>query len=154
MWNRKMSTTLSIAVCSAVSAAMLAALFAMPFLFDAYYEGYRRITDAELLRNMKTAFIICFYPSEVFGGIAMYSLIRLLINIRRDNTFIRKNVLYLFTISWCCFAVAVICLAGGFRYIPMLVIAVASAFMGVILRVVKNVMQSAVELQQENDLTI
>ena len=86
--------------------------------------------------------------------IALYSLLKLLFNIKKDRIFISQNVTYLRIISWCCFAVAVVTLVGGIHYIPYLVIAVAAAFVGLMLRVVKNVMQNAVEINQENELTI
>ena len=49
---------------------------------------------------------------------------------------------------------AVITLVCGMQYIPYLFIAVAAAFVGLMLRVVKNVMENAVELKAENELTI
>ena len=49
---------------------------------------------------------------------------------------------------------ALITLIGGCIYIPFMVVAVAAAFMGLMLRVVKNVMQNAVEIKAENELTI
>ena len=44
--------------------------------------------------------------------------------------------------------------ASGYFYMPLLIIAFATFLVGTLLRVVKNVMQSAVELREENDLTI
>ena len=38
--------------------------------------------------------------------------------------------------------------------IPFLMVAVAAGFVGLMLRVVKNVMQAAVEIREENELTI
>ena len=37
---------------------------------------------------------------------------------------------------------------------PFMFVALAGGFVGMLLRVLKNVMQSAVELREENDLTI
>ena len=37
---------------------------------------------------------------------------------------------------------------------PFMFVAAAGGFTGMLLRVLKNVMQSAVELREENDLTI
>ena len=90
----------------------------------------------------------------IFGFITLYSLIRLLFNIKKQEIFINKNVTYLRMISWCCFAVSLITLIAGVFYIPYCFIAIASAFIGLMLRVVKNVMQNAVEIKNENELTI
>ena len=44
--------------------------------------------------------------------------------------------------------------SGGVFYLPFCFIAVAAGFVGLMLRIVKNVMQSAVEIREENELTI
>ena len=82
------------------------------------------------------------------------SLLRLLFNIKKDEIFINANVKYLRLISWCCFVVAIITFVGGVFYVPFLLIAVAAAFVGLMLRIVKNIMQNAVEINEENELTI
>ena len=104
--------------------------------------------------NMLTLFCACFYPCAVFAYLTLYSLLRLLFHIKKDEIFISANVQYLRCISWCCFAVAAITLIGGVFYIPFSVVAVAAAFVGLMLRVVKNVMENAVAIKEENELTI
>ena len=79
---------------------------------------------------------------------------KLLFNIKKEEVFIPKNATYLRIVSWCSFAIALITFVGGFFYMPLLFIAMAGFFAGVLLRVVKNVMYSAIELKQDNDLTI
>ncbi|MBQ8360064.1 MAG: DUF2975 domain-containing protein [Oscillospiraceae bacterium] len=116
------------------------------------YRGWSE--DSAAMQDMLTLFSACFYPCAVFAYVTLYSLIKLLLNIQKDATFIMPNVKYLRRISWCCFAVAVITLIGGVFYIPFLFVAVAAAFVGLMLRVVKNVMESAVEIKAENELTI
>ena len=81
-------------------------------------------------------------------------LLKLLFNIKKGDIFITANVKYLRRISWCCFAVAAITFVGGIFYVPFGFIAIAAAFVGLMLRVVKNVMQNAVEIKTENELTI
>ena len=90
----------------------------------------------------------------LFAYPALYSLIKLLINIKNDMIFIPFKVSCLRVLSWCCFGVAIITLAGAFYYPTLIIITAAASFMRLILRVVKNVMQAAVELREENDLTI
>lgn len=141
-------------MCTVISALILGLIFFAPSVFDWYFTDCRKIEDPELLNSIKAVSLRCFYPSSAFAVAAMYSLIRLLLNIRAGKTFSHQNVMYLFTISWCCFAVALICFIGGFGYTPFFFLTAAAGFMGMILRVVKNVMQYAYEIQQENDLTI
>lgn len=49
---------------------------------------------------------------------------------------------------------AAISLVSLFYYFPWVFVAVAAAFMGLIVRVVKNMVAKAVELQEEVDYTV
>jgi Flp pilus assembly protein TadB len=84
----------------------------------------------------------------------LYSLFRLLRRIETGQVFTADNVELLRRISWSCFAGAIIALISLFYYYPWVFVAVAAAFMGLIVRVVKNVVAQAVELQNEADYTV
>jgi len=101
-----------------------------------------------------TPLLATIYSCAVPGLIALFSLDRLLANIKKKNVFIEKNVKHLRLISWCSFAVSIILFVSGFYYLLFLLIAVAAAFFGLILRVVKNVIEHAVIIKNENDFTI
>ena len=155
MWNSKQSAMLSIVVCWVCVTILTAFLIAGPWLIGLWFIGYYGWgVEDELYQRALQLYYVSFYPCAVFAYVTLYSLIRLLFNIRNGNTFIRRNVAYLRRISWCCYAVAGITLVGGVFYLPFLVVAVAAGFVGLMLRVVKNVMQSAVEIREENELTI
>lgn len=155
MWNRKHSVTLSLVVCFVFVGILTAALFLGPWFVKTWFTVYRGwAQNGEAMRDMSTLFAACFYPCAVFAYLTLYSLIKLLFNIKKDDIFITSNVKYLRRISWCCFAVALITLIGGVFYLPFLFMAIAAAFVGLMLRVVKNVMQNAVEINEENELTI
>ena len=155
MWNSKKSATLSIIVCFAFLAVLTAGLFFGPRAVSAWLTLYRGFDpNGEALSNLVRLFSVCFYPCAIFAYITLYSLLRLLFNIKKQEIFIYSNVKYLRRISWCCFAVAFITFAGGFFYLPFFFVAVAAAFVGLMLRIVKNVMQNAVEIKAENELTI
>ncbi len=155
MWNRKRSVTLSIVVCFIFTIILTLGLFLGPWVVAQWLSVSRGLSVAlPTIKEILTIFCVCFYPCSVFAYITLYSLLRLLFNIKTDGIFIPQNTKYLRRISWCCFAVAAITFIGGLFYIPFLFIAVAAAFVGLMLRVVKNVMQSAVEIKAENELTI
>lgn len=155
MWNKEKSVTLSIVVCFVFLAILSMGLFLGPWATRMWFTVYRGWnSDSIAIEKMLTLFKACFYPCAVFAYITLYSLIRLLFNIQKQEIFIAQNVKYLRHISWCCFVVAFITLIGGIFYIPFSFVAIAAAFIGLMLRVVKNVMQSAVELKTENELTI
>lgn len=154
MWNKEKSVTLSIVVCFIFLAILTVGLFLGPWAVNLWFSAYRGFAEISTMKHLLTLFVCCFYPCAVFAYITLYSLIRLLFNIREHEIFINPNVKYLRRISWCCFAVAFITIIGGVFYVPFSFIAIAAAFIGLMLRVVKNVMQSAVELKTENELTI
>ena len=155
MWNSKKSAMLSIVVCIVVALVLLTLILFGPMIFERYLVSYRGFTPySDTLERLETVFAWCFYPSAVFSGIILYSLMKLLFNIRKEEIFISENVRIFRIVSWCCFAIALITLIGGIFYMPFLIVAAAGGFVGVLLRVLKNVMQSAVEIKQENDLMI
>ena len=155
MWNRKRSVTLSVVVCFVFVAVLTASLFLCPWFVRLWFTVYRGwAQEGQALKDMMTLFNACFYPCAIFAYVTLYSLLKLLFNIKKDEIFITANVKYLRRISWCCFAVALITLVGGLFYLPFLFVAVAAAFVGLMLRIVKNVMQNAVEISEENELTI
>ena len=155
MWDRKRSVTLSLVVCVFACVILTAGLFAGPWAVKMWFQVYRGwLENGEAMARMLTLFKVCFYPCAVLGFVTLYSLIRLLVNIKNDAIFITANVKYLRCISWCCFAVSLITLVAGVLYIPYLFVFVAAGFVGLMLRVVKNVMENAVRLKEENELTI
>ena len=155
MWNYKRSVNLSLYVCYVLSAVLIILAVAGYWIFDIYMTGYRGfLPEGEAIESIKRIFGLVFYPSAIFAGVVLYSLIALLKNIKSGEIFTKKNSSLLRRISWCCFCVAIITLIGGFFYMPFIFIALAGGFVGLMLRVLKNVMQSATELREENDLTI
>lgn len=155
MWNRKRSVALSLAVCFLVCIILTVFLFAGPWVVKMWFILYRGWSEnSEAMTRMLTLFKACFYPCAALGFATLYALIRLLMNIKKDAIFITPNVKYLRCISWCCFAVCLITLISGVLYIPYLFVSVAAGFVGLMLRVVKNVMENAVQLKEENELTI
>ena len=98
--------------------------------------------------------LIAFYSSFIPAAVALVLLIKLLKNIQQDKIFTKGNTSLISNISICCFIVAVICFASGFFYMPFFMISIAAWFMGIILRVIKNVFVAANEIKDENELTI
>ena len=96
------------------------------------------------------AFYCCAPPAAVL----LWSLDRLLAAIARGEVFTAENIALLRRCSWCCMAVALICLGFTVTLFYFLLVAAAAAFIGLILRVVKNVFQQALALKEENDYTI
>lgn len=155
MIKHKTSTLISLGVCILSSVVLLVWLFTFPQFFHWFYIVYHGFSEADpgILTAYKTV-VMCFYICAPFAAAALGMLISLLCNLLKNEVFIKRNVLFLRLVSWCCYAVLLITFIGGLRYLPLMIVAFAMGVVGTLLRVVKNVMHTAVALQEENDLTI
>ena len=153
MWNTNKSINLSVIVCFFVSILLVLGAIFMPFLLRQYFGSFSAAPDHVLMLRYK-AVLICYYVCLLPAFTALFSLVKMLFSINREEIFTAENIKRLRTLSWCCFAVTFVTAVGCVFYIPLSVIAVASGFMGLILRVIKNVISSAKILREENELTI
>lgn len=147
MWNSEKSITLSKICVIAFMVALLAGVVAAPFLIG---EIVFILREARLLR----LFLVTMYCGAVPAMALLVCLLMLLNNVSRETVFVRNNVSLLHTISWCCFIGTAIAAASYFYYKPWIIVAAAAGFMGLIVRVVKNVFARAVQLQDDADLTV
>lgn len=148
MWNSSKSVLVSSICTKIVIGIVICTAFAAPFLVKNYISY--TLKDPHIITPLLATIYACTVP----GLIALFSLDRLLANIKKKDVFIEKNVKHLRLISWCSFAVSIILFVSGFYYLLFLLIAVAAAFFSLILRVVKNVIEQAVKIKSENDFTI
>lgn len=102
----------------------------------------------------KTLFLATIYIGCVPAAALLVFLYMILHRVGGERVFIRENTESLRHISWCCFAGAIVCLASAIYYIPWAAVGVAAAFMGIIMRVLKNVVAKAVSLQDDADFTV
>ncbi len=98
--------------------------------------------------------LVTLYVASAAAYVLLWNLYRLLVNIEEEQVFVADNVHHLRAASWCCMAVALLCLGGAVFYLPMVMVAAAAAFMGLIVRIIKNVFQRAIGMKAELDLTI
>ena len=147
-WNSDRSLQLSL-WCTRLAMALVILCGAMSGRIVSWYIGVSGKTP-ELHFPIMVTMLTCCIPA--MG--ALIWLHKLLSNIGGERVLIRENVMLLRRISWCCFLAAAITLVSSRFYLVFLLISVAAAFMGLILRVVKNVIQQAVILKDENELTI
>lgn len=98
--------------------------------------------------------LACLYLCSVPAYLLLYDMNRLLRNIQAARVFLPANVRLLRRISWCCFAAALICLVGAPVWYSLLIVTVAAAFVGLIVRIVKNVFEQAILMKDELDYTV
>lgn len=147
MWNDKRSIILSrICVIVFMLLLVLTAVLTPWFLKTSIAKLY---TSGSV-----TFFLVTIYSGCIPAVFLLITLYRLLRRIEREAVFIADNVESLRHISWCCFLGAVISAVSAIYYFPWMMVAVAAAFVGLIVRVVKNVFARAVSLQDDADFTI
>lgn len=125
-----------------------AALFLMPYAAKMYEQiSFQR-------DNVTVPLLITFYVCAAFGFVILFVLNKLIKNIGSEKVFIDENVKLLKILSYCCLAIAVVTLIFARFRILVFVITFAAAFIGLILRVIKNCFTEAIRLREENDFTI
>lgn len=147
MWNADKSLLLSI-----ISVRIFTIIGAV-FLFGGVPIAHAYV-DYIHLPQAYTTVLITGYLSLFAAFFIFYDLLKLLKNIRNDHVFCEDNIRCLRHISWLCMGVGVITAIASVRFITFILVAIAFAFIALIIRVVKNVMAQAVLIKAENDFTI
>lgn len=149
MWDSRRSILLS-KVCVAF---FLAALAALAVFAPRAVSFVLAVSRAEL-GGKAGLFLATIYPGCALAALLLVQLYGVLHRIAQGAVFVRKNITALRLISWLCILGGVVAAVSALYYRPWLLIAAAAGFMGLIVRVVKNVFARAAELQDEADFTI
>ncbi len=149
-WTKDKSIKLSI-VCVFVFAAILLAL-------DIWTVWGWIAPNFELRTQLQWQYYVMFTATVASGSICawicLWALYRLLKNIQAGRVFTEDTVKLLRIISWCCAGAAAVCLLSTAYAWPFLIVAIAAAFMMLIVRIVKNCFRQAIDMKAELDLTI
>lgn len=152
MWTKTRSLYLSRLLAAGFTAMIFMLTFFVPFVarwYDEASEGLGLIGGSVYVPTMVTLYIC-----EAFALWAVIELHILLGNINKGEVFTERNTKCLRGISWACmlagFAFAVMALWRYLFFLP----AFFAVMFGLIMRVLKNVFEQAVEIKSENDFTI
>ncbi|MBQ3842702.1 MAG: DUF2975 domain-containing protein [Ruminiclostridium sp.] len=146
-WTSENSLRLSRILTFAVLVLAVVILFLIPIIT----QWYDDVSGKEPIMPVLT---VCAYIADVIVIAALWELNRLLTNISKQELFTERNTRCVRIISWCCFGLAAVFAVLSFWRLLALLVAVIAAFVGLILRVVKNMLATATELREENDYTI
>ncbi len=147
--SRKRSTTLSL-VCAIVF--MVALVVCAVFLPEL----------TKIFLRLKTSFVgFNFWYSLVNGYVVLIVaavvdilLIKLLLNIKKGEVFVDRNVRTLRLISWTVMFATLPFVALGLYFRVAYAVGAVALFVGICLRVVKNAFAEAVAIKDENDYTV
>ncbi len=153
MWNKTKSLHLSILLVRVLFVLIPVLMCCVPIMVH-WYEIVYSSGIGLLSGSVYFPLCICLYLAALCGLVCLWALHKLLMNLKKEEVFIRQNCKCLRIISWCCLLAAIpFGVFGIWRFLSFIV-ALAAAFFGLILRVLKNVFDKAVELKEENDYTI
>ena len=146
MWNDQKSLLLSKCCVILFMALLLTCAALAPSGVGAFFRHFSE--------SRRAYFLLTVFLGSIPSAALLIFLYRLLHRIGLGQVFVKENTECLRYISWCCFVGAAISLTSSFYWIPWLAVGVAAAFMGLIVRVIKNVVAKAVSLQDDADYTI
>lgn len=147
-WNNDKSITLSLWVTRLFMLLFLAIAVGAYWIINWYVE----ISSKQ--ETLTDVLLISTYACSVPAGIALCSLNKVLTNLRKKIIFDGENTKMLRILSWCCVVAGLFSMYAGVHYYPIMIISIGAFFMALIVRVVKNCFEVAVEIKKENDMTI
>lgn len=151
----KKSLYISIILSVILFAACIAGAFMMPTLTRRLiYLIYNTGIKEELTSFNRGVVLALAYGILLIISVADALLFALLLRVRRELVFTDKSVALIRAVSWCCFALGAVFLGLGFYFQLSLIVAFLAVFLGLCIRVVKNVIERATEIKNENDLTV
>lgn len=151
-WSQMKSLKLSRILVLGMFFLLIALMFTSYIIagwFSAVSEG-SGIIKSNLTEAVTAMICIC----DAFALVAVAALHKLLSNISKDEVFIAQNPHCLRVISWCCVFAGLTMVFFSLWKFEFLFTAFFAMFLGLIIRVVKNVFEKAIELKSENDFTI
>ena len=146
--NSKLSAKCTLWCSRCIALAVIVLIFFFPKLLQ-WYQGFR-----PLGLHGAAAVYFGFYLCVPVVLYALWCIDRIIINLLKDQVFITTNVRYVRRIRWCCAGVSLICVPSACFYQPLIFMVVIMAFLALIISLVKNILAAAVDLREENDLTI
>lgn len=148
MWTKSKSMMLTRVAVILFMIVLTAGAVLLPLLLQWYIAN--RGTPQENYVPMLVLGWLCVPPAFV----ALLCMHKLLKNMQKEQVFVKGNVRLFRVLSWCCFAAALPLLAFGFFTLLSVFFSAILAFIALLLRVAKNMLDTAVEMKVENDLTV
>ena len=148
MKAQNLSAKITLWVNRCIALMVIALIFLLPSIID-WYCQFRILAASE-----RTAITIAFYCCVAVVGVALWQMDRLLSSLLKKQVFLRENVRRVRRVQYCCAGVSLVCLPAAAVYYPLIFMFVVMGFLSLVICVVCRVLDEAVSLREENDLTI
>ncbi len=153
--SRNISERLSLSLAVVFMLVLLAASVFLPQLVDFLLSWPAATGPRDVISAAEYTFILIdSYSLVVFCAVADVLLFALLCRVRRGLVFTFRSVGLVRGVSWCAIGLGVFFLPLGYYFQVSWVMAFLCFFLGLCLRVVKNVLEEATVIKEENDLTV
>ena len=139
---------------------LLGDIFGLPFCeytWGDHLISYGYVSAIPFLASEKARFYVflaCFYLSTALTYPIIFAVIGLVRNIKKDKIFDKANTRLMTMIALCCFLICVVCTIGAIACYMLCVIAMIGLFVGLIVQCVQMVMDRAIDMRNELDLTV
>jgi hypothetical protein len=143
-----LSAAVTLWINRAVAALVGVLFFTLPAIMR-WYAQLRVLKEQE-----RISLVVAFYCCSVVIFAALWFMDELLRSIRKGEVFVRANVLRIRRVRLCCGLVSLICLPAAIFYMPLIFLVIIMGFLCLVVSVVASVMDAAVVIREENDLTV
>lgn len=151
----KVSIFLSCALCVILFIGCIVAAVMLPWVSELLeYERNGFFINGIITEGQRTSVMTFGYIGIAAIALAVGMLFALLIRVKGGKVFTDKSVALIRGVSWACYLLALSFIGIGFTYNISFVAAFLAVFLGLCLRVVKNVLEEACRIKNENDLTV
>lgn len=153
--SNKVSINISLVVAVLFMFACVFAAFIMPPLVEMLINLPDNIGNrGDITQTGRVFVLILAYVMLLILALADILMIILLLRVKKSKVFSDKSIALIRGISWCCFLISVVFALLGIYFQLSFILAFFAVFLGISLRVVKNVIEEATEIKFENDLTV
>lgn len=153
--SKRLSTTLSLSLAIFFFVCCVGGLFVLPTLTDMLINLPGNIDNRDNITELgRTLSLICAYGIVLDMMVADSLLFVLLMNVRKGQVFTSQTVSLIRGVSWCCLSLCVPFGILGLYFQLSWIVCFLAGFLGLCLRVCKNAFEEALEIKEENDLTI
>lgn len=153
--SNRTSSIVSLVLAILLIPALLFLLWWLPDIVTAMLDTHDNLGHRELMQAWeRTGVLIAAYIMLAVAFAAVGLLLALLRSVLQGKVFSKTALCVLNWLSICCFAEGALFCYVGIYFQVALCLMIAAFFLGVSLRVVKNVIAEAMRYKEENELTV
>ena len=153
--STKLSTRISIILAVIFLIGCVVGLFILPFLTNMLINVDDNIGNRDATTQAGRIFVhVLAYAALLDAILADVMLLLLLMRVKNSLVFTEISVALIRGVSWCCMFLGLIFGLIGIYFQLTFIVAFAGIFLGICLRVTKNVIEQATIIKSENDLTV